>query len=59
VFYALTCAPVWGFTNRLHWPHDVRMVFVKVVYAPVYWLLEGTAVGHWDPVELYFRAWGC
>lgn len=31
VFYALTCAPVWGFTMRLHWPHDVRMVFAKVV----------------------------
>jgi len=59
VFYALTCAPVWGFTIRLHWPHDVRMVFVKVVYAPVYWLLEGTAVGHWHAVQLYFRAWGC
>lgn len=59
VFYALSCAPVWGCTIRLDWPYDVRMVLVKVVYGPVYWLLEGTAVGHWHAVQLYFRAWGC
>jgi hypothetical protein len=34
------------------------MVLAKVAYAPIYWLLECTPMGHWQPAQLYFDAWG-
>jgi len=34
------------------------MVFAKVVYGPVWWLIVSTPIAGWRPVELYFEAWG-
>jgi len=58
LLYVLSFGPAMAFVAYLDWPHDFRMVFAKVVYGPVWWLIVSTPIAGWRPVELYFEAWG-
>ncbi len=58
VAYALSFAPALALVGYCGGQHDVRMVLAQTLYAPVYCLLMHTRLAAWQPVELYFHAFG-
>ncbi len=57
-FYALSIAPAMALAWYCGAPHDVRMVILQVVYAPVWWLYHNTPIHGWEMVGFYWRGWG-